>query len=693
MRRFTKESFTNFIKEQDEPTSTRRHRKYSKNIYTFDIEVSNGYIKDGKVIPFDYGKDKKYYQDLEKTSICYLWQFGFNDTVWYGRELAEFVDLLELLNDPDICKIIYIHNLAYEFQFLRNIVKFESVFARTTRKPIYAVLAEHNIEIRCSYMLTRLSLDAWAKNKELSVKKLTGTIDYDVIRTPETKLDQQILDYGENDILVMYYGLREYRAKYKSVERIPLTQTGEVRRPTKAQLVKDVKWTKLCTSLVPANYENFYRLIKVFAGGYTHGNYYYAAEILENVKSFDIASSYPWVMLSRKYPMSTFEKVTDYKKYYDDDHSLILHIIFRNLDAVTYNTYISSSHCDKLRGGLYDNGRVLSADYCELWTTNVDLQIIEQVYTWDSMEVVDAYMAYNDYLHPDFCRKIVEQYLYKTSFKNDPEHIDLYMQGKQFVNSLYGMMVTNNIRDVVTFPDDWKVQNLTPSAVNEELDKLRSSPHKNFLAYQFGVFVTAYARYNIWQAIIALDAYVAYVDTDSVKLYNNDGKWFDDYNKKIKSSYYDIATRLDIDERNLHPKDKKGVEHPIGVFDYEGTYKKFVTLGAKRYCYEDDDGLHITVAGVNKKTGVAALDGKIENFNEHLEFDYFQSGKKIVNYNDNQSPVTWNKGAYDEYASSDKFGITLQPTTYGMNSAADYLETILANDCPHCSILQRRADG
>ena len=56
-----------------------------------------------------------------------------------------------------------------------------------------------NIEFRCSYMLTRLSLETWGK--QLGVEKLVGFVDYEKLRTPLTPLTQEDLDYSEHCLL------------------------------------------------------------------------------------------------------------------------------------------------------------------------------------------------------------------------------------------------------------------------------------------------------------------------------------------------------------------------------------------------------------------------------------------------------------------------------------------------------------
>ncbi|HHA4173567.1 TPA: hypothetical protein ACOBU0_002928, partial [Enterococcus faecium] len=65
-----------------------------------------------------------------------------------------------------------------------------------------------------------------------------------------------------------------------------------------------------------------------------------------------------------------------------------------------------------------------------------------------------------------------------------------------------------------------------------------------------------------------------------------------------------MAEHYDIEPERLRPKTVAGVEKPIGMWDYEGTYSRFKTLGAKRYLVEKDGKLEITVAGLSKDNGL-----------------------------------------------------------------------------------------
>ena len=61
----------------------------------------------------------------------------------------------------------------------------------------------------------------------------------------------------------------------------------------------------------------------------------------------------------------------------------------------------------------------------------------------------------------------------------------------------------------------------------------------------------------------------------------------------------------------------------MGVYEEDGKYDRFITLGSKRYAYEDPE-LHITVSGVGKYAGAKEL-GKLENFRDG--FTWHHSGK------------------------------------------------------------------
>ena len=238
---------------------------YSNEIFTFDIEVSSFWLdKNCNILDLKKanelyklsGLEKKadFFATLTPMSLTYIWQFGYADKVYYGRDLRDFKILLsELVKKVTGKPLIYVHNLSYEFHFLNNILSFDSdgVFARSAHKVMKCTPADFEIEFRCSYFLTRLSLEKWGEN--VGIEKMVGDLDYNKLRTPFTPLTPKELKYCEHDILVMYHGLLKYLEKYGSVYDIPLTQTGEDRSPCKKLFSKDKHYHKKCADMLLLN--------------------------------------------------------------------------------------------------------------------------------------------------------------------------------------------------------------------------------------------------------------------------------------------------------------------------------------------------------------------------------------------------------------------------------------------------------
>lgn len=171
--------YTEFLKNKQRSFNTfpinerTKSKEYASNydyecddILTLDLEASSAWLTpDGELIQYEPGKDESFWNSCESFSLCYIWQFSFNDTVYYGRDICEFKEVLEYLGSFRIHFIIFVHNLAYEAEYLQNICMLEGVFAREPHKPMYFYVGEYpNIEFRCSYVLTRLALASWAES-------------------------------------------------------------------------------------------------------------------------------------------------------------------------------------------------------------------------------------------------------------------------------------------------------------------------------------------------------------------------------------------------------------------------------------------------------------------------------------------------------------------------------------------------
>ena len=663
----------------------KRNNKIDNNIYSFDIETTS-YIKlNGKIYNASSYEDfsKKERDSCEFYSIMYIWMFSINETVYYGRtweDLKEFLDLL-VENIPEK-KIVFVHNLSFEFQFLRSQFDFKDVFARTKRKVMKATLSYYNIEFHCTYLMTNISLEKLADTFKLPIKKLVGNLNYDIIRTPKTKLTEKELQYCENDCLVIYHYIELELYNYLRVDKIPITSTGKVRRELQQLVYKDIGYRRNTRKAINTNPHVYNLLTSAFQGGYTHANWIYADEVIENVDSYDFTSSYPYVMTCFKYPATEFVK--DNVKTISDMYRLYAYLLvvkFTNISCKYYNNFISASKCRYIRGGKYDNGRLISATEIEMILTDVDFRFILETYNCD-YEILESYSALYKYLPKLLINFILDKYVKKTELKGIEEEEVNYNRVKAMFNSIYGMTVTSTIRNDVIYDNisGWQEKELSNEQIIELLEKDKK---KGFLSFSTGVWVTAYARYNLLSNLIKLDEYNIYADTDSLKLIDGyDKKIIENYNKSVIERIKYVSKILNIPIEKYSPKDIKGVNHLLGVFECETkegdlfTYKKFITQGAKKYAVEDFKGkIKITVAGVPKKTGAKCLE-KIEYFKDDLLFKSSITGKQTLIYIDEQKENKIIDYQGNKYINTDKTGCCLIPCSYILGKAIDYANLI-----------------
>ena len=158
---------------------TKQQKRYKDIVTAFDIETTR--------LP-----------RIEQ-SIMYVWQMCFGtEFCVVGRTWDEFLSfrarLTQGMGDSDYL-VTYVHNLSYEFQFLRGVWEFapEEVFAIKSRKILKASMGQ--VEMRCSYIHSNMSLDEYTRKMGVQHKKLTGSFDYEKLRYPWTPLTENEIAY------------------------------------------------------------------------------------------------------------------------------------------------------------------------------------------------------------------------------------------------------------------------------------------------------------------------------------------------------------------------------------------------------------------------------------------------------------------------------------------------------------------
>lgn len=664
-------------------------RTYANLPISFDIEATSysKVIKD-EIIP-------------QKYAWMYEWTFGINGLVFYGRRWNEFHRLLNIIRrvlklDSERYIIVYVHNLAYEFQFMRKLFNWDNIFAIEERKPLYARTID-GIEFKCSYQLSGYSLDTVGKNlKKYKIQKLKGDLNYDLLRTADTPLSDKELSYCINDVKVVMSYIQEQIEEYGAITKIPLTKTGKVRKFVREKCFHNGCENKEEKTKKMLSYKNLIKTLKMdenlylmcksaFQGGFTHASCVNSGVLFKDVYSYDMTSAYPSVMVSERFPMTTPVEVFDYdnfKWYLNNKHCIFSIRLYDVKPLIQCEHYIASYKCNKLVNAVEDNGRIVSADYLEIALTEVDFNIILYTYNF-KYELIKLYVCEKDYLPKEIILSVLELYANKTTLKGVEGKEKEYTNSKENLNSCYGMCVTDIARDNIVYQNnEWQ----TEAIDFEECFTKYNNDTARFLYYLWGIYITAYNRYNLWKGILELGYDEVYCDTDSLKFLNLEDhlEWFNSYNdtmiKKIENclDYYGIEHAL------AFPKTIKGVVKPLGVFDYEGKYEYFKTLGAKRYAYVKDGEFSLVVSGLNKTVCVPYLIekyGTFENiFNEFKDGLYIprgKTGKQIHTYIDNEIDLVVTDYMGNVTRVQEKSGIHLEASDYTLDIDEDYLDYLL----------------
>lgn len=598
----------------------------------------------------------------------YIWQFCVMNMqggymVTYGRTWAQFRDFVKGIPGNIIC---FVHNLSYEFCFLSGIYDFksENVMAIKSRKVLRCELG--NVEFRCSYLLSNMALALFANKMQAKWSKMSGDkFNYDKKRFAWTQLTKNEFKYCLYDVMSLCDSIRKsMEADGDTLLTIPLTSTGYVRRDVRNVMYK-------CRQQIKDIYPTYtlYRLEReAFIGGDTHANRWYVGVKVPNVKCADETSAYPYCLECEQYPIGKFYNIgTCTKDVYEDliynkGKAVIARVELSNIELKTQMfgcPYLHRDKCRQVEGVKVDNGRVLSATRLTTSITDVDYKILCKEYNFD-IKILEAHHSKYGMLPKDM-REVVNNYFCKkTELKGVEGQEIFYDKSKNKINACYGMTAQNPVKQPIVYKDG-----LFYEAEKDERELLEKYGEKAFLVYQWGVWTTARARYNLHEAIWTVmeqDGEFLYCDTDSVYYIGNvDWSEYDDYRINKCKEYGAVAY-------------KDGKPHYLGVMEVsKDKIYEFKTLGAKRYAYRKDDGIHITIAGVNKKLGAIELTkkGGLDAFCEEATFT--DSNCMEVKYNILPKPITYEVDGHKIIVTNN---IYMYKSTYTLSLSPDYVELL-----------------
>lgn len=621
-----------------------RKLDYLDTYATFDVETTR----------VDIGE--------EPHSVVYVWMFYFKqfDLMITGRTIEEYYDFLLRLKEHLLYHlVIYVHNLSYEFQFLSGVYDFtnDEVFAVKNRK-VCKCLMLGKYEFRCSALLSNMSLELYTKKYRVEHRKLSGDdFDYGKKRYPWTELSAEEWDYCTNDVVGLSECIEiELKVSKTNIATIPLTSTGFVRKDIKSAM------RLISHNLIPSMQPSFnvYLMLRdAFRGGDVHSNRYYANQLVAAVHSYDRSSSYPDVLCNCLFPMSQFYPITDLSdkniiRLHRSRKALLLKI--QITDCCLKNPrwpspYLARHKCEILEEKPYharfDNGRVLEAPLLITTVTDVDYGIISEQYAGE-YKILEGYYARYGALPYPFTDCVKMYYERKTRIKGDEAMAAYYEKEKNKLNSCFGCVSQDPVKINSLYISGAWVSADSPDAP-DALKQNKEAQYADYLRkawglYAWGVWCTSWARLRLYEGVKMASMELpdrdaqkenpksdfVYCDTDSVK-YIGTVDW---------SAYNEDRRRSSIDNRAF-ADDANGKRHYMGVYEHDGDYTQFLTLGSKKYITLDEEGgIHCTISGVNKRKAPEEIikHGGIDAllYSPHGTFTFHDAGGTELKYNDDK---------------------------------------------------------
>ena len=136
---------------------------------------------------------------------------------------------------------------------------------------------------------------------------------------------------------------------------------------------------------------------------------------------------------------------------------------------------------------------------------------------------------------------------------------------------------------------------------------------KAFLLPQWGIYICAYSRKRILEAIANCGSDSLYTDTDSIKYIGNHSDYFEKVNKETRETMKQVCSLYGLDY---------SLFYDLGSFEkeYNGDTVSAKFLGAKRYIIKHNGNYEVTVAGLPKNS-LKLLFDKLK-----IQYEVYQYG-------------------------------------------------------------------
>ena len=656
----------------------------------FDIETTTITTDEGKHLAFAY-----HFQvtvGMPRILNVYLFR-KWEHVIHFFDCLAAHYNL-----GPKKHIVISIANMGFEFQFLRRRLHWDEgdwdFFAKEKYRPLKATYK--GIEFREVLSITGGDLAQLAKDYCTTQKLVTvdedgvkhSDLDYKKLRNSTTPMTDLEVQYCINDVVILSEFMWWLFVNFiRSERRVPMTFTSILHNEFKMELKRmcverDDKyhlkhgtsfdtWQDFIYSQYPKDQDTYHLHMKyLFRGGYVHANALYAG--LDEIKGKlikaamrDVTSFYPTQLNLGYAPCSPF-KACEFSWDKVKKKCLIMRVQFDFVRATTTHTVESKNKVLNCINGHFDNGRLISCDYLEVLLTELDLQVYQMFYSWQSMTVTECYEAERGPV-PRYVTNVLNRHyqkkekLKRAGLKDTTE----YAIEKSRTNSCYGDIIKLIRLSKTTYSNEneWHEEGV-PLEYDKEIKKA-------ILNMYWGIWCTSWCRFTLLSMVYKLTkagVIVLYCDTDSIK-----------YIPCHKAEQIFKAFNASIYRHRKNRKLRSDFFAGLGEFDIEVKDKKtgkmqlvqFKTLGSKRYIYIYDGKVFATVAGMPKaavKQLGSTPEEVLKKFNKTgFRLNPEQSGKLTTAYTDEEYSAE-----IDGEVMTEMSGVALYEIPFTINIAAEY---------------------
>lgn len=598
-----------------ESRSRRERHHHSPYVAAFDTETST-IIHDG-----------------EKVAFMYIWQMAVENEAFYGRTWEEFRQCLykmknEMHLSVDYKLIVYVHNMKYDFGFYKHEVNLEGDFVARSKRTVLKHIMNDCFEVRDSAVYTEEPLEDMGE--EIGIKKLKG-YDYTKVRHALTPLSDNELQYCEHDVLILTRYFRLEAEKYGcSIYKLPLTATQKVKRIINYEFSRESRMYQnmiMSRQLKDNSYDDkILDLLKhAFFGAFNYSSQLMRGIEQDNVTGIDISACYGAQCLLHPYPIGKF-KPLDIPKSLEDfrtnptykNKALLVTFAAREISPkyadigflpIGLKNYWNRSATDLNNIAAK---RILTAKKIEMTLTDIDFKLFLELYHHKGIKILSIMASEYGEMPSYMVRAIVQMHKQKIEVQKRNKQIEKirpltiaeqleYLHAKTGVSRIYGILVQDPIRDVYR----WDTEKNDIIKDGEQKNKAQFQP----VLYQWGVWVVAWARYEILRLLTRLsdarqnfdDMKILYSDTDSLyfRADEKDNDIINTYNEMIVSKTNRIASRYRVKP-----------EYLSGIGTLKTTYySKFKTTGIKQYCFVQDGYFDYRCAGLTRPDYVYDTDG------------------------------------------------------------------------------------